>query len=60
MSTLSHKEKIEEIAEIINKMGNEWECKFIKDMQKRKHDPFSPKQQAQINRLYEKACQSPY
>lgn len=54
---------VREIHEIAYKICNEWEMNFIQDMRKKVvegGDQFTPKQKAVIERLYEKACRSPY
>lgn len=48
--------KVEEIAEIIGEIGNDWEIGFIESMQSR--SDFTEKMKEVIDKLYEKACAS--
>ena len=51
--------QVEEIAEVIEDIGNSWECDFIADMLDWTGD-FTDKQKDVIDRLYKRACESPY
>ncbi len=59
MSDVTYLQKVEEIEEVISKIGNQWECEFIDDMTTWDGE-HTDKQKAVIDRLYEKACKSPY
>lgn len=53
--------KVQETSDVMDKICTDWECDFLNDMMKRQsHLPYSDKQAAIINKLYEKACNSPY
>ena len=60
----SNEEKVDECVEVIGKgIFSAWEQTFLKNMQEKLLYPSfkpSPKQQAKIDDLYEKACESPY
>ena len=58
MSELTYKEKIQEIAEIADKILNEWEINFIESVSER--DFLTQPQKDIINKLYQRACESPY
>jgi len=57
VSEPSYRQKVKEIAEIAGEICTEWEIAFLDDMQTWTGDP-TEKQQAVIDRLYEKACAS--
>ncbi|RLF30296.1 MAG: hypothetical protein DRN14_00125 [Thermoplasmata archaeon] len=64
--SLTLKQKIEEIDEVVHLIGNDWEVDFIKSMKKKityshcSDEDFSHRQASKINALYEKACNSSY
>lgn len=57
--TTDHREMVEEIEPVMDEICTEWECDFIGDMLDWDGD-FTEKQQAVIERIYKKACDSPY
>jgi hypothetical protein len=60
--SLTNRRKIDEIREVEDEILNEWELAFIKavDTADELGRDLSEKQQACLDRLYEKACRSPY
>lgn len=59
----SYAKKVVEIHEISDKICNDWEARFIQNMitwAAETDDDFTDKQKAVIDKLYEKACSSPY
>lgn len=55
----TYKEKVEEITEIVEKICSEWEMEFLESMEEWKGE-YTEKQKAVIDRLYQRACESPY
>lgn len=53
-----HRRKVEEIAEVIEEIGNDWEIGFIDNLQNEWKGDFSHNQKVVIDRLYERACES--
>jgi hypothetical protein len=51
-------EKVKQIAEVIEEIGTEWECNFIESMQEWRGE-YTDSQEAIIEKLWEKACESP-
>ena len=58
MPQLTIQQKIKEILEVYEKVCTEWECEFMESVKNQKK--FSEKQEAVINRIYVKVCESPY
>ena len=61
--SMSYREKLEEISEVKRQLFdggyiNQWEYDFCRDVMKR--DTLSDKQKDVIDRIYDKACKSPY
>ena len=50
---------VEETAEVIAEIGNEWECDFIEAVSEWNGD-FTEAQEAVIRKLYKRACDSPF
>lgn len=59
MSEITYNQKVEEIDEVIDEIGNEWECDFIEDMIYWNGE-YTERQKETIDNLYRKACESPY
>ena len=55
---ISYEQKIEEIAEIADKILNEWEINFIESVSDREF--LTQPQKDIIDKLYQRACESPY
>ena len=53
------RQMVEEIGEVIDKIGTQWECEFIDSMDSW-GDDYTEKQEEIIRKLYKKACDSPY
>lgn len=58
---ISYAQKVAEIDEVAEKICNDWEQDFLESMMEYgPGDSYTDKQKAVIDKLYEKACQSPY
>ena len=58
---LSNKEMIHEIQEVSNKVLNDWEIGFIKNLSReRRAEDITANQQTKLNEIYEKVCDSEY
>jgi hypothetical protein len=53
---------INESIEVMGKICNDWECKFLESMRDRvqKQISLSTKQLKKLSEIYEKVCDSPY
>ncbi len=62
MACLTIKEKVTQIAEVIDEIGDAWECAFIWDMVEwgmiEWHTEYTSSQEEQINKLWDKVCES--
>ena len=56
---ISDRQKVKEIAEIADKICNEWEINFIENM-KTWRGSYTSGQRETIDKLYKRACDSPY
>ena len=54
---VTYRERVKEIAEIIEEIGNDWEVGFIEDMMRWTGDYTGP-QEDTIDKLYKRACES--
>jgi len=52
--------KIEEIMEIADEILTEWERDFMESISQRDPDSLTEKQQNVLDKIYDKACRSPY
>ncbi len=59
MDDIGHRQKVEEIAEVSQQICNRWESNFIQDMMDWEGE-YTEGQQAVIDKLYDRACRSPY
>lgn len=56
---MTDKQKVDEILEVADEVLNDWEHLFIDDMFFWIGE-YRPNQKKQIDRIYEKVCNSPY
>ena len=56
---MDHRQMLEEIAEIASEILNEWEFEFIENMLDWDGE-ITDTQKKRIEKIYEKACRSPY
>ena len=56
------KQQLEEIMEVASDICNEWECNFLESVQEQLQNgrELSSKQLDTLERIYQKACNSPY
>lgn len=59
MKNPDYKKKVEEIIEIAQQVCSEWEFNFIESVDEQEFD-YTEKQKKIIDRIYERACESPY
>ncbi len=59
MASTPDRQKVDEVLEIAHLICNEWEIRFLQDMTEWT-GIFTEKQKAVIEKLYKRACESPY
>lgn len=62
MAALTNERKVDEIMEIHHKICDEWEDKFMASVagRVRTGKPLTPKQQTHLDKIYQKAVDSPF
>lgn len=56
---IDYRQMVEEIAEVVELVCNEWECEFIENVLDWIGE-YTDKQKEVIDRIYQRACESPY